>query len=147
MTQAIFWPHYSKHRDHLLHVWEDIVVHAGEAALVLLAQCEHVLVIVDWERTQLNTSAWGTCPEPAPTQHSLSQKGIALWYTHSHQMTVNVCVWGGHMIKKLVWAAYKTKRDCDLNLHHAAVVTLDVEYSERTSERASKETPPVSLSL
>lgn len=49
-------------------------MHSGEAALVLLAQCERVLVIADWERTQLNTSAWGTCPGPAGTQHSLSPK-------------------------------------------------------------------------
>lgn len=59
-------------------------------------------------------------------------------------MTVNVCVWGGQMIKKLVWAAYKTKRDCDLNLHHAAVVTLDVEYSE---ERVSEQRNTTGLSL
>jgi len=38
------------------------------------------------------------------------------------------------MIKKLVWAAYKTKRDCDLNLHHAAVVTLDDDIQREWRE-------------
>lgn len=61
-----------------------------------------------------------------------------LWYTHCHQTDVNVCVRGGQMIKKLVWAAYKTKRDCDLNLHQAAVVTLNVGIQREWASRAEK---------
>lgn len=58
--------------------------------------------------------------------------------THTATRRMWMCVReGGQMIKKLVWAAYKTKRDCDLNLHHAAVVTLNVDIQWASERRKS----------
>ncbi len=59
--------------------------------------------------------------------------------THTATSRTWMCVWeGGQMIKKLVWAAYKTKRDCDLNLHQAAVVTLNVDIQREWASEQRK---------